>query len=111
MNTIEKQRDAFKSLLTPKTDKEKVEQDAMILAAQFLSYASDVMEARGMRLKDLADRIGVSKSYITQVFRGDKLPNFKFMAKLQIVLGVNFQVSAASPASGLTRPQMKSRES
>jgi len=83
----------------------------MILAAQFISDASDIMVARDMRLKDLAEQIGVSKSYITQIFRGDKLPNFKFMARMQIALGVSFHVSIALPVTETARSQQKSRES
>ena len=111
MNSIEKQRIAFKSLLALKTDQEKIEQDAMMLAAQFFHDISDIMASRNMRLKDLAEQIGVSKSYITQLFRGDKLPNFKFMAKVQIVLGVNFQLSTKLNKSGVAILKQKNFES
>jgi ribosome-binding protein aMBF1 (putative translation factor) len=93
MNTIEQQRIDFKNLLNPRTSDEKIEQEAMMLAAQFLHDISRTMEARNMRLKDLAELLGVSKSYVTQIFRGDKLPNFKFMAKVQMMLDVKFKVS------------------
>lgn len=45
-----------------------------------------------MSKKLLAEKVNTSASYITQLFRGDSLPNFNILAKMQRVLGLKFEI-------------------
>ena len=59
---------------------------------QFLSEVEKVMENRKINKKDLAKIIGTSSSYVTQLFRGDKLINFKTLAKIKKGLNLKFEI-------------------
>jgi len=77
-----------------KTFEEKVEFEGQMLAFAFLSEIEREMEAKGMKRKDLAKAVGKSPSYITQLFRGNKLPNLNILAAMGIAVGKLFDVKA-----------------
>lgn len=110
MKKTKRRRDKMVRLLTPKNEEERIELDALLLVGQYLKAISDILDVRGMLLKDLAEAVGVSRPYITQVFRGDKMPNFKFMAKVERALGIKFQISieleGISPIASNTKTQL-----
>ncbi len=68
------------------------ELDALWLAAQFLSPIQAKIEAQGISRKELAAQIGTSTGWLTQVFRGDKIPSFELIVKLQKALNLEFEV-------------------
>ena len=85
------------------TDKnEEVEHEAAMIMFQFLSEITKVMEDKKISKKDLAKIIGTSPSYITQLFRGDKLINFKTLAKIQKGLDTKFEVKIKKKQEALT---------
>ena len=59
----------------------------------FLSEIEKVCEERGLLKKDLAGMIGTSPSYITQLFRGNKIINLETIAKIILALNIKFEVS------------------
>jgi transcriptional regulator with XRE-family HTH domain len=59
---------------------------------RFLDIVERKMEELGWTRKQLAAQLGTSASYITQLFRGDKLVNMTMLAKIQKVLGIRFEV-------------------
>jgi len=83
---------AFKEILTPATDQEKLELETLMLMARFLSEIEKVCEERGLLKKDLARMIGTSPSYITQLFRGHKIINLETIAKIMLALDIQFDV-------------------
>ncbi|MGZ5244599.1 MAG: helix-turn-helix domain-containing protein [Bacteroidia bacterium] len=102
MNTIlmneDEIKNAFNKLLSlPEEDENEV--DAKILVARFLSEIQRVMIEMNISKTELAKSIGTSASFITQLFRGDKLINFKTLAKIQKTLDLTFQVQAKSNRS------------
>ena len=60
---------------------------------RFLSIVDEKMEELDLSKKDLAEAIGTSASYITQLFNGSKILNLNTLAKLQNALDIKFKVS------------------
>jgi ribosome-binding protein aMBF1 (putative translation factor) len=85
--------DQFDELLTHKNEEEQLEHDAQMLAFQFLTKVDKVMEEKGISKKDLAQKVGTSASFITQMFRGDRKPNWTILARMQRELGLTFKVT------------------
>lgn len=73
-------------------EEDQLEHDAQILAFQFLNKVDKAMANIGMSKKTLAKRIGTSGAFITQLFRGDRKPNWNILAKMQSELGLDFKV-------------------
>lgn len=84
---------AFREILTPANDKERLELETLILMTGFLSEIEKVCEERGLRKKDLASMIGTSASYVTQLFRGHKIINLETIAKIMLALDIRFDIS------------------
>ena len=74
------------------SDQEQEEVDAKVLAAQFLAVVSETLEAREMNRKDFAAMLGTSASWLTQLFRGDKLPSLTMLSRMANVLDINFDI-------------------
>ncbi len=87
-------KEKIKSFEDEKTEGERIEEDAFILMANYLSEIERFQNARNLKRKDLAEMIGTSASYLTQVFRGDKPLNFITIAKIRKALGLVFTVKA-----------------
>lgn len=74
------------------SEKDQKELDALWLAAQFFSIIQDEITLQQITRKELALRIGTSASWLTQVFRGDKLPNLETITQLQKALNIEFEI-------------------
>jgi transcriptional regulator with XRE-family HTH domain len=61
--------------------------------AKFLDRIQEIADQKGLKKKDLAQKIGTSASYITQLYRGHKLLNLMTLAKFQRALDIEFEVS------------------
>lgn len=72
--------------------------EAQMLSFRILSEVQKTLEARGMTRKQLASELGTSASYLTQLFRGDKLLNLPMIVKLERVLGLKSQVVFRMPS-------------
>ena len=86
-------KDAFDQLSKQLSASEKLENQANLLMFQFLSVVEARCKELGWKRKQLAEKIGTSASYITQLFRGDKQVNFVTLAKFQKVLGIEFEIT------------------
>ncbi len=95
-NSTEEIRNEFQKLFE-KSPEEQVEHRAQMLSYIFLSEAQKTMDRKGWTRKQLADEIGTSASYLTQLFRGDRLLNLKTVAKIEAALGIEFEVNATAP--------------
>lgn len=84
--------DQFNELLTYTSEEDQLEHDAQMLAFQFLSKIDKVMAERKISKKELAQKAGTSASFITQLFRGDRKPNWNILAKFQKELQLEFKV-------------------
>lgn len=94
-NSTVKIRKEFQKLFK-KSPEEQVEHRAQMLSYIFLSEAQNAMDRKDWTRKKLAQEIGTSASYLTQLFRGDRLLNFKTVAKIEAALGIRFDVYVAA---------------
>lgn len=83
---------AFQDLLEPASREEKLELETLMLSARFLSAVEQVCQNRNILKKDLAQMIDTSPSYITQLFRGNKIINMETIARMQLALNVEFEI-------------------
>jgi|AACY02.3.fsa_nt_gi Predicted transcription factor, homolog of eukaryotic MBF1 len=82
----------LEALLDFADDQERVEQEADFMAMQFLSRIDKEMARRGITKKELAQKVGTSPAFITQLFRGDRKPNWSMLAKMKFALDIDFVV-------------------
>lgn len=76
-------------------DKEsELEHEAKMLMFRFLSELERTVSERKLKKADIAKAIGTSASYVTQLYRGDKLINLLTLAKLQAAYDLTFEVKA-----------------
>lgn len=67
-----------------------------MLSFFFLSEAEKAMNRKGWTKKRLAKEIDTSASYLTQLFRGDRLLNFKNIAKIEQALSLKYEITEES---------------
>ncbi|MEY3681896.1 MAG: hypothetical protein RLZZ289_419, partial [Bacteroidota bacterium] len=84
---------AFKTILSFDNEQDQLELDAKIIMSKFLEKVQEIATQKGLKKKDLADKIGTSASYITQLYRGHKLLNLMTLAKLQRALDIEFDIA------------------
>jgi transcriptional regulator with XRE-family HTH domain len=84
---------AFKTILSFDNEQDQLELEAKIIMAKFLEKVQEIATQKGLKKKDLAEKIGTSASYITQLYRGHKLLNLMTLAKLQRALDIEFDVA------------------
>ena len=95
--TLSEIKAALRRLRDEKTTEQQDEHAAHMLSFRFLSEVERLTEARGFTRKALADAVGTSASYITQLFRGNCTLNLLMAARLQRVLGAEFHIKAVVP--------------
>ena len=65
---------------------------ASTLSGSIAYKIEQILDNRGMTKKELAEKIGTSTGYITQIIAGDKLITMKFLAKLKLYLDIDFLI-------------------
>lgn len=93
-NTIQT---GWSKVLNEITEEESLEIKASVLALQFLGLVDKKMKDTGLTKKEMADSIGTSSSFLTQLFRGDRKPSWEILAKMSLVLGLEFKVVSEEP--------------
>lgn len=68
------------------------ENEAKILASKILSEISEIADRKDLKRKNIADLIGTSASYLTQLYRGNKILNLITLAKLKNKLDLNIEI-------------------
>lgn len=81
------------NLLNFETDDEKIDFETEIIHIEIINQIINIMEERNLSKVELAKALGTSKSYITQLFSGDKILNIKLLAKFQRVFNIKFKIS------------------
>jgi transcriptional regulator with XRE-family HTH domain len=85
----------FEHLFTFKNKKQELEHEARMIMFRFLSELENINKSENLlKKKELAQKIGVSASYITQIFNGAKLANFNLLAKIQDAFNITFEIKA-----------------
>ena len=85
---------AFEGLLSELENDYEIE--AKVLASKILSEISEIAEKKDLNRKNIADLIGTSASYLTQLYRGNKILNLITLAKLKNKLNLNINISITS---------------
>jgi transcriptional regulator with XRE-family HTH domain len=88
---IESSEDEFGSLFEFDNQEDKISHKAHMISFRFLSEIEKTIDSNISR-KALSKLIGTSPSYITQLFRGDKLVNLMTLAKLEDVFESEFDI-------------------
>jgi len=83
----------YEDLLIFEDINEEDRHNAVMIMFKFLSVIEDVTKDKKLSRKKLAELIGTSPSYITQLFRGDKLMNLLTIAKFERVLNIEFNIT------------------
>lgn len=68
--------------------------DAHMLMFRFLSEVEKITDDRNISRRALAKLVGTSPSYITQLYRGNKIINLDLIGKLQKALDIKFEITA-----------------
>ncbi|MFO7891025.1 MAG: helix-turn-helix transcriptional regulator [bacterium] len=97
-NNIE---NSFARLFQDKTPEDKIRRKAYLLMARFLSEVETVRIERNLKKKDIARMLGISASYLSQLYNGDKLLNLETLARLQEALDIRFDIKAVSQTAPL----------
>jgi len=85
----------FENLFTFKDEKDELDHEAHMLMFRFLSEIEEYyVGGKNLKRNELALKLGVSPSYITQLFKGDKLLNFTMLAKIQKAFNITFEIKA-----------------
>lgn len=69
-----------------------LEYETRMLMYRFLGIVDEIMETENISKKSLAEMIGTSPSYITQLFNGSKIINLSTLAKIQHALHIKFKI-------------------
>lgn len=84
-------------VFTFRSEKEELEHEAKMIMFRIFGVVENFnLSGKPLRKNELAAMLGVSPSYITQLYNGTKLMNFTMLAKLQEVFNITFDIIARS---------------
>jgi transcriptional regulator with XRE-family HTH domain len=86
----------YEDLFSFKNKEEELEHKAQMISYRILSEVEKVCEVKRINKKELAQKVGSSPSYITQLFRGGKHVNMDMMARFEDALDLCFEIKARS---------------
>ncbi|OIR24266.1 helix-turn-helix domain-containing protein [Bathymodiolus thermophilus thioautotrophic gill symbiont] len=87
--------DFFHDIFNP-TGEDLIDVKAYGLMSQYLIQIERALDKQTMTQKELASKIGTSSSYLSQFFNLNKLINFKTLAKIELALGINFELQQSA---------------
>lgn len=83
-------KDEIKKAFKFKSEDEKDDFRADVIHINIIQSVLDQMKKQNLTKADIAKSLNISKSFITQLFSGNKLLNLKFIAKLERILNCKF---------------------
>lgn len=93
MNSNETIQNKFKKILTVKNHDEKIELTTTMIHLNIMNEIANLMEIKSINKTELAEKLNVSKSYITQLFTADKIINLKLIAQIQDIFNIKFGIT------------------
>ena len=84
----------FEKLFEFETDDDANIHQAKIIMMKFLHEMEKSLGKQPLKKKELAAIVGVSPSYVTQLYNGDKLINLEMIARIEQAFGIEFKVQA-----------------
>lgn len=88
-DTIEK---SFQELSSSISEPEKMMIETRLMMYRFLSEIDKVTNERGINRKELASLIGISASYMTQLYQGKKIINLQLLTRIKKALNIDFKI-------------------
>jgi transcriptional regulator with XRE-family HTH domain len=82
----------YKNLFSFANDEERIIHNSQMISYRILSEVENLCLEKKIKKKELADLMGTSKSYITQLFTGKKSINTYTMAKFEDILNMHFEI-------------------
>ena len=100
----------YEDLFSFRNEKDELDYEAHMLMFRFLSEVEKLnSDSRILKNKDLATKLGVSSSYITQLLNGNKLLNFTMLAKIQRAFDITFEIRARKNDTSLSAGKTKNK--
>jgi transcriptional regulator with XRE-family HTH domain len=96
LTDIKKLQNKLKDAISFKNEDEIIDFNASILSLEITDLIEELMKNNDIHKAQLARKLKTSKSYITQLFSGDKLINLKLLARIQRIFKVKFVVGTNS---------------
>jgi ribosome-binding protein aMBF1 (putative translation factor) len=93
MNKKFKVAKGYEKLFNHTNEEEKFKHRARIIMMMILQEAEKNMG--NLSKKEMAEKLDTSASYITQLYKGDKILNLELMAKIEEAFGIEFTISAS----------------
>lgn len=90
----------FEDIFKHESHTDEILHDATILMYKFLNQLQRATGEKPILKKDLASKLKLSRSYVTQLYKGQKLINLLTLAKIQDAYKITFDVSATSTNNG-----------
>ncbi|MFN6943849.1 MAG: helix-turn-helix domain-containing protein [Cytophagaceae bacterium] len=85
----------FEDIFSFTNEEEELRHDAQMLMLKFLEeIEKSYVYGPKLKKKDLAEALGKSTSFISQLYSGDKLINFPLLAKIQKAFNITFEIKA-----------------
>jgi len=94
LNTKSQIQDAFASVFSNDANDWDLQHETRMVMYRFLSEVERLCEENDINKKQLAQKIGTSASFITQLFRGTKTLNLETVAKFQNTFDIKFEIKA-----------------
>jgi transcriptional regulator with XRE-family HTH domain len=95
-------QNAFKDLLSFKSKEDRVQHHEHMLVMRLLSEIEKLMDTEGINKKELAQKLDTSASYVTQLFRTDKIINLHTLAKIEVEFNKTFAVKLIDEVGAVT---------
>lgn len=92
LDSIKKLDSVLQSTLEFSSKKEKLNFEAAMLHLDTMHIVERLMKKSNMPEKDLAKKLNISKKKLVKLFTGDKLLNYKTLAKFQRIFDVSFVI-------------------
>lgn len=94
MTSLKKYNTLLNQLSCLPDSKIDLNHEVKMIHYRYLSEVDRLIDEMKMSKKELAEKLGVSASYITQLFKGEKILNLEMIAKLQIAFNLKFDIEA-----------------
>jgi len=88
MNLNDNTENRFKKLIKIKNKDEKIQLITEMIHLNIMNELTLLMEQKFINKTQLAEKLNVSKSYITQLFTADKILNLKLISQIQDVFNI-----------------------
>jgi transcriptional regulator with XRE-family HTH domain len=106
MKNYEEYMNEIDKFLSAKSDKDYIEIKTIAIQLDILNEIQKLMDEKKMKREDLAKAMGISKSFVSRIFSGDKMINLKMIAQFQDIFKCNF-TGSFEPVSGYVKNSQK----